>query len=883
MSNKHIKFYLVLMTLVLLPLAATGCDLLGITEDSGVEYSAEVEITGLETAEHYHVFALNVDGPENKMIFWENEGEVKDGTLQDTVSNLEGEVEVELIIDNDHIEGSYSVKEGSRITSVSNTSSRAEFNLKLDYEPEPEYIDIAGPETIYPPQEKNTEESYQFSGQVLDQYDNSMDKALNWEIVGSPPGLEINNTGVITVDWDAHAGEFQLRTYLQDDHNMSQQKPVTVNYLPEDKTAVYEEAIAKLEEEMEDFYLDSVRTDLDLPSSISVSTLEQDEDINFEVIWSAEDHEAVTIDDSTAQIQRGWENITGYINAFIETEDVIAEQAGADPRQKKFQVTVLKRDIEEAELKVDFALDHNFPAAKVDDFYEVQSSDGRQNGEIVGGELSSSDMRDRPEEVPGEFIVGLHSAGAAGQIENSLQEKNYTVIDKNETLNSLLVRKPAGISAESARNDIKSLSSVRYIEPNKYVYALSTDHPQADMYSEQWHYPQIRMPQTWNEVRGGSNVRVAILDTGIDAGHPDLADFVDAEAGHNFAVYEDFIDTGDETADDTPDINGHGTHVAGTVLATSSGGTAGVMRSGELIPVKVLGNDSNGSGTLWSIAKGILYAAGYEVDVGEGESVSIFPSEPADIINLSLGGAGGNAVHNAIKKARENDVLIIAAAGNNGTIGEILYPAAYPEVIAVGSTNYNYPGEPELAEHSNISSELDVLAPGGSSNDEDYVWSTSTTHPESQNSDNKYSGMVGTSMAAPHASGVAGLMLSQGISPDEVRDILRDTAMNLTTVNFEAGLINSYWAVNRVDSFKAELYRNNDGNWENAASSSVPIAENKVGFEINRPGEYKVEIRADVQNTGKVDPGDYKGSYGPVEVHPGDEIGIEVLLQEQEN
>ena len=135
-------------------------------------------------------------------------------------------------------------------------------------------------------------------------------------------------------------------------------------------------------------------------------------------------------------------------------------------------------------------------------------------------------------------------------------------------------------------------------------------------------------------------------------------------------------------------------------------------------------------------------------------------------------------------------------------------------------------------------------------------------------------------MAAPHVSGLAGLMLSEGIRPRDVRDILKGTAMDFSSVDYDAGLINSYWAINGVDSFNAELYKETDNDMEKVDSKSVPLDANEVEFEIDRAGVYKVEIWVDVQNTGSLDPGDYVGTYGPFEVDLAQKYNVDLIVEE---
>ena len=228
-----------------------------------------------------------------------------------------------------------------------------------------------------------------------------------------------------------------------------------------------------------------------------------------------------------------------------------------------------------------------------------------------------------------------------------------------------------------------------------------------------WGASAIKATSVWPQTTG-SSVIVAVLDTGV-ATHDDLSPQV-------LPGY-DFIDN-----DTTPtDLNGHGTHVAGTIAATSGNnlGVAGVAPSAKILPVRVL--DASGSGSLTGVANGIIYAA----DNG------------AKIINLSLGGTSTTAsLEAAVAYAVSKDVLVVAAAGNEGVNSLPSYPAAYPQVLAVASVDKSL----AISSFSSRGSYVDVAAPGGS------ITSTYLN--------NSYATLSGTSMASPHAAAAAALLRS---------------------------------------------------------------------------------------------------------------------------
>ncbi len=233
----------------------------------------------------------------------------------------------------------------------------------------------------------------------------------------------------------------------------------------------------------------------------------------------------------------------------------------------------------------------------------------------------------------------------------------------------------------------------------------------------------IKAPEMWAKGVKGKNVKIAILDTGCDTSHPDLKTQI--IGGKNFT--DD--DGGKEDA--ITDYNGHGTHVAGTVAANdSNGGISGVAPEASLLIVKVLGGE-NGSGQYEWIINGINYAVEQKVDI-----ISMSLGGPTDVPELK------EAVKNAVKSG----VLIVCAAGNEGDgderTEELSYPAAYNEVIAVGSVSVAR----KLSEFSNANKEIDLVAPG------EQILSTLPNK--------KYGKLTGTSMAAPHVSGALALIKS---------------------------------------------------------------------------------------------------------------------------
>jgi serine protease len=388
-----------------------------------------------------------------------------------------------------------------------------------------------------------------------------------------------------------------------------------------------------------------------------------------------------------------------------------------------------------------------------------------------------------------------------------------------------VIKVPEGKVGEKIKEYL-TRSDVDYAEPNYLVYALMI--PNDSYYPLQWHmynsvYGGIHVDEAWN-ISTGYGVTVAVIDTGISRLGQDLINT-------RFVPGYDFENGDANPADD----NGHGTHVAGTIAqSTNNGrGVAGVAFNSNLMPVKVL--DQHGSGTTANVALGIRYAA----DNG------------AKVASLSLGGPDDTTLRDAVIYAYNKGVTVVAAAGNDNS-SEISYPAAYNDyVIAVGATRY----DETRAYYSNYGTGLDVVAPGGDmtvdQNNDGYVdgvlQETFQGNPHVYNNWGYYF-FQGTSMATPHVSGVAALLISKGNArtPDEVRTIIQETADDLGTPGrddtYGWGLVNASRAVNAPYRYRY-IHTIEGGNTHNLGEnindtvtiSSGTFAGSKMEFNWIRP------------------------------------------------
>ncbi|MGD8309481.1 MAG: S8 family serine peptidase [Chromatiales bacterium] len=306
-----------------------------------------------------------------------------------------------------------------------------------------------------------------------------------------------------------------------------------------------------------------------------------------------------------------------------------------------------------------------------------------------------------------------------------------------------------------AMKALRHRPDVASADPN-FIHRRSAA-PADPLYGQQWHYPLINLPQAWDLTTGDQDVVVAVVDTGVFLAHEDLQgrlllgyDFISSpfNALDGNGIDPDPDDPGDRCC--AGSSSWHGTHVAGTVAASTNNarGVAGVSWETRIMPLRVLGAFG---GTSYDIQQAIRYAAGLANDSGS------VPARPADIINLSLGcqacySSSDQAAYNA---ARSAGVIVIAAAGNEST-SQPGYPASYAGVVSASAVNRLK----QRAPYSNFGPTVDVSAPGGDQRSAvaDGVLSTLVEEAASGSRRSAYAFYQGTSMAAPHVAGVAALM-----------------------------------------------------------------------------------------------------------------------------
>lgn len=301
---------------------------------------------------------------------------------------------------------------------------------------------------------------------------------------------------------------------------------------------------------------------------------------------------------------------------------------------------------------------------------------------------------------------------------------------------------------EQIIEELKEDPEVEYVEPNYIMTDQAA--PNDPFYPQMWGLQKIQVENAWNITKGSNDVIVAVLDTGIDYIHEDLGGCL----GENCRVIGgyDFVNDDNDPADP---IDGHGTHVSGTIGAVvdNSKGISGINWDIKLMAVKVL-NDK-GSGKISNISTGINYAA----DNG------------AKVINMSLGGpfrcTSSQTLQDAIDYANATGAIVVVSAGNSNTDAAGFSPASCNGVIAVAATG---PTD-ERSYYSNYGSVVDLSAPGGDITKCDDKISCLI---HSTISNNQYDFYQGTSMASPHVTGAAGLLLAKfpAYSSDRIQNIL---------------------------------------------------------------------------------------------------------------
>ena len=379
--------------------------------------------------------------------------------------------------------------------------------------------------------------------------------------------------------------------------------------------------------------------------------------------------------------------------------------------------------------------------------------------------VASSTPSERPPRAPqarydeDTLLVSFDPGVVAEERRNVHASQRAEVENRMEWLNLDVVRLPENVDPMVAAARYEHNPNVAYAHPNWEVRALSV--PNDLLFGDLWGMHNTGQPVRASFVRGVADadidapegydlafgagsfpstggVRVGVLDSGIDLGHVDLLNKAKACANAQAAI--GLIAPGCE------DDAAHGTHVAGTIaaIANNSIGVAGAAPNADLAIMKVL--NAGGVGFYGDMIAGIHW---------------LHTTGGARIISMSIGGPQDDALDAELRDAAQAGVLLIGAAGNDGD-STANYPAFHPDVMSVAATD----AANKRASFSNCNSDVEIAAPGVD------VWSTAPG--------NAYAPLSGTSMATPHVSGIAAMVMwKKGLTAAQTRSLLTSTAVDL--------------------------------------------------------------------------------------------------------
>jgi thermitase len=396
-------------------------------------------------------------------------------------------------------------------------------------------------------------------------------------------------------------------------------------------------------------------------------------------------------------------------------------------------------------------------------------------------DTSAAPADDAVAAVPGEILVKFREpvrAAAQGQLHHAL---GFQELDRIDELGVTRLGVKAGV--KEAIDLYESFPEVEFAEPNYVMRAALTPNDPLFAARQQWYYDLIEAPAAWDTGLGNPAVIVAVLDTGIDVDHPDLAQAIWTNASEVDGNRRDDDDNGcvddahgcsfatstspgcrysEPPNNDIADDTGHGTFAAGIVAGQNDNrlGITGTAPGVKVMPVKVL--DCTGAGSTAAAAAGVMYAA----------------RMGADVINISFGGdSESTTMKNALTEARDTYGVVIVASAGNTSASRATFPARLDTVIAVSASDRRNPDA--KASFSNWGPEVDVTAPG--------VDIVSTIPSDlcgemfSCLSGQPYSSASGTSFSAALVSGAAALIISQNatLQPTSVARQLTETALDL--------------------------------------------------------------------------------------------------------
>jgi type VII secretion-associated serine protease mycosin len=397
-------------------------------------------------------------------------------------------------------------------------------------------------------------------------------------------------------------------------------------------------------------------------------------------------------------------------------------------------------------------------------------------------EVGKAEVADTAEIVPGVVVVGWRNPDRGASVARARGLARVADLGATGHGASATVLSTRGRSVHAVITELRADPAVAYAEPN-YLFSLPDHEFEGDVAGVdpvgqggiagvpvsdpatggQYSLDRMRVRDAWGRSTGGSNL-IAVLDTGVQAGHPDLRGRV--------AKGYDFVNNDTGAGDD----NGHGTWVAGIIAANANDGygIAGITWSDRILPVKIM--SASGTGSTADLAAGITWAA----------------NRGADVINMSVGGFPySQAIQDAVSHAWRKGAVLVAAAGNNGR-SENFYPASYDHVVSVSATQ----PEDEFSRWSSFGPKVDVTAPGSS------VLTTNCTSSGCPHRDwGSHTYISGTSFATPNVAGVVALIRARhpSFTPAQIVSRLQGTVDDLGYAGrddrYGLGRVNAYRAL----------------------------------------------------------------------------------------
>jgi thermitase len=349
----------------------------------------------------------------------------------------------------------------------------------------------------------------------------------------------------------------------------------------------------------------------------------------------------------------------------------------------------------------------------------------------------------------GRLLVAPRAGLSEKEFDKALKTQNAKSKGRFQRSNTHVIVLPAGADELAAMQALKKDRRLKYVELDMVVMhdAIVSD----PSYGSSWALPKIQSPTAW-DTTSGSGITIAVLDSGVDSAHPDLAG--------NLVPGWNMVDNNSNTSD----VNGHGTKVSGAAAAVANNGkgSAGVAWGAKIMPVRI--SDAAGYAYWSTVAQGITWAA----------------DQGAKVANVSFNGVSGSStVMSAANYMRSKGGVVVASAGN--TSGLQTYAPSDSILVAAATDSSD-----NRASWSSYGDYVDVAAPGAS------IYTTTNG--------GGYANVSGTSFSSPITAATAALMMSANskLSPADVDRILKSTAVDLGTAGFD-----QYYGSGRIDAAKA--------------------------------------------------------------------------------